>query len=250
MQVIDGMHRLSAARLRGERTVAVRFFEGSDKEAFVEAVRANTTHGKPLVLAEREAAAVKILDSHPDWSDRAIADVCGLSPKTIAGVRRRSTDGVQCDARVGRDGRVRPVDTVKGRQRAAEVFRERPNATLREVGRIAGVSPGTARDVRDRVRQGVTPLPPRQQLQHPSLAEPLPPPSHSDLERDTALNSNDDGRSLVAWLAERTLERSEWEGFVDQVPLSRLYVVAEVARTRAGCWIEFAEALESRARRR
>ena len=48
MRVIDGMHRLRAAQLRGEKQIAVRFFEGSDDLAFVLAVHANTAHGLPL----------------------------------------------------------------------------------------------------------------------------------------------------------------------------------------------------------
>jgi hypothetical protein len=34
--------------LRGEKQIAVRFFEGSDDLAFVLAVRANTAHRLPL----------------------------------------------------------------------------------------------------------------------------------------------------------------------------------------------------------
>src|SRR5262245_51146343 len=35
MRVIDGMHRLRAAVLRGQKTIAVKFFEGDEKDAFV-----------------------------------------------------------------------------------------------------------------------------------------------------------------------------------------------------------------------
>lgn len=41
----------------------------------------NTHHGLPLTRADRKAAAQRILDIHPHWSDRAIAKVTGLSPK-------------------------------------------------------------------------------------------------------------------------------------------------------------------------
>ena len=78
MRVVDGMHRLRAARLRGDERIAVRFFDGGDDEAFVLAVRTNVTHGLPLSLADRKAAAARIIASHAHWSDRMIATVTGL----------------------------------------------------------------------------------------------------------------------------------------------------------------------------
>jgi hypothetical protein len=73
MRVIDGVHRLRAARLRGQPRIAVRFFDGNDNDAFVLAVRTNVAHGLPLSLADRKAAAAQIVASHPHWSDRMIA---------------------------------------------------------------------------------------------------------------------------------------------------------------------------------
>src|SRR5436190_22914423 len=56
MRVIDGMHRLRAAQLRGEETVEVQFFDGGEDLVFVAAVQANISHGLPLSLADRQAA--------------------------------------------------------------------------------------------------------------------------------------------------------------------------------------------------
>jgi ParB-like chromosome segregation protein Spo0J len=61
MQVIDGMHRLNAAILRGEKTIRARFFEGATAQAFVLAVQSNIAHGLPLTTADREAAAARII---------------------------------------------------------------------------------------------------------------------------------------------------------------------------------------------
>ncbi len=92
MRVIDGMHRLNAARLRGQGEIEVRFFDGTAPEAFVLAVRLNTRHGLPLSLSDRKAAADRILASHPQWSDRLVASVTGLAAKTVAEIRRRAQD--------------------------------------------------------------------------------------------------------------------------------------------------------------
>src|SRR5205823_12956635 len=105
MTIIDGAHRVHAARMAGRSEIGVRLFRGSMEDAFVEAVRQNVLHGKPLTLREREQATLRLLDDHPDWSDRRIAEVCGLSPRTIASIRARSTgETPQLSERVGRDG--------------------------------------------------------------------------------------------------------------------------------------------------
>jgi len=80
MTVIDGRHRVLAAQFRGEGSIRAKLFHGSTSEAFLLAVQSNTTHGKPLSLAERLIAASHILELQPDLSDRAIAGICGLSP--------------------------------------------------------------------------------------------------------------------------------------------------------------------------
>ena len=109
--VIDGAHRVLAAKLLDRETIPVRYFTGTHEEAFVEAVKANVSHGKPLTLAEREAAAKKVLEMHNDWSDRLVAQVCGLSDKTVGRLRKTTAEIPQSTARIGRDGRHRPTDT-------------------------------------------------------------------------------------------------------------------------------------------
>jgi ParB-like chromosome segregation protein Spo0J len=110
MRVIDGMHRLRAAELRGARTIAARLLDCTQQEAFIIAVKANVAHGLPLSLADRKAAAARVLAAMPQWSDRAIASVSGLSHKTVGAIRRRATGEIpQSGARLGRDGRLRVV---------------------------------------------------------------------------------------------------------------------------------------------
>ncbi|WP_328563541.1 ParB N-terminal domain-containing protein [Streptomyces coelicoflavus] len=160
MRVVDGAHRLRAAVERGDDVIQVRFFEGSARDAFLVAVRENTAHGLPLSMRDRLAAARRILRTHPHWSDRAIAELAGLSPKTMGELRRAAPDeGEQPTARLGRDGRIRPVDGSAGRLRAARLVTEEPEASLRDVARRAGISPGTVRDVRARLSRGEGPVP-------------------------------------------------------------------------------------------
>src|ERR1700733_5316718 len=160
MRVIDGVHRLRATELRGDSTIPARLFEGNDAEAFALAVHLNVTHGLPLTLSERKAAARRVLQSYPHWSDRSIGLIAGVSNKTVGRLRGCATEEIsQLDPRLGRDGKVRPVSPAHGRRRAAEFLSMNPRASLREIARKAGVSVTTARDVRQRIDKGESPLP-------------------------------------------------------------------------------------------
>jgi ParB-like chromosome segregation protein Spo0J len=261
MRVIDGMHRLTAAIMRGAETIDVRFFEGSERDAFVLAVQTNIRHGRPLSPADRAAAAERIMISHPDWSDRAIAAAAGLGTRHVAEIRRRREDsgaGQPVRRRMGRDGRIRPVDFAEGRLRASEVIREQPHASLRQIARQAGVSPTTARDVRNRLRRGEDPVP---SMRGPGRrAEPserdLAPERHvpgqvlvalmRGLASDPTLRLNDSGRDLLRWMQSRVLRPEEWLGIADDVPAHSAHLLAKLARRCASEWLEVTRELQQR----
>lgn len=268
MRVIDGMHRLRAAKLRGDETISVKFFEGDDKGAFLLSVNANIKHGLPLSLADREAAAIRILAIYQQWSDRAIAAATGLSPTTVSAIRQRSFVPAERESgRVGRDGRVRPVDGSAGRRRASEVIAMKPDASLRAIAREAGVSVGTARDVCERLRAGRDPVltPQRSTAKErgPSVDGAVESQRYrigsalqsidwrsvrSNLSRDPAVKYAENGRALVRWIDGHVVEPVEWCGLIDAVPPHWRNSVAELARSCAGAWLELAQELEQKAR--
>lgn len=159
MEIIDGRHRLAAASLKGQKEIEVEFFDGNPADAYLLAVQANVTHGLPLSISDRRAAAERIIASHPHMSDRAVGEISGLAARTVAGIRRRS-DGTTPtpNKRLGKDGRLRPLNGAEGRKKAAKILEEDPEISLREVGRRAGISPATVRDVRQRLERGEAPV--------------------------------------------------------------------------------------------
>jgi hypothetical protein len=160
-RIIDGLHRVEVAKLRGEWNINARVVDCTDSEALVLAIRSNTLHGLPLSRADRIAGAKRVLAAHADWSDRAVAAITGLSAKSVASLRNSSSWDTQFTGkRLGRDGKRHPVLPTEGRRRAAEYIRAHPDASLRQIARETDVSLGTVHDVKDKLRRGLAPVPP------------------------------------------------------------------------------------------
>jgi ParB-like chromosome segregation protein Spo0J len=260
MRVIDGMHRVRAAMLRGAAHVAAILFEGTEDDAFLLAVQLNVAHGLPLSRADRAAAAVRIMRSSPRWSDRAIAGATGLSDKTVASIRRQTSSEIpHLSDRIGLDGRVRPVNAAAGRRLAGEVIAQDPDATITEIAMRAGISLGTARDVRRRLRNGLDPVPSRRRapaaagsrpdgegdgVTGRSLSAQMAPMIMKSLSSDPSLRYNETGRALLRLLALHTMSSADWELLISAVPMHRAQAVAQAARSCSEAWLQFAVRLE------
>lgn len=258
MRVIDGAHRLTAARLRGEREISAKLFDGDDNEAFLLAVRLNVSHGMPLSRADRRAAAVRIIRAQPRLSDRAIALTAGLAAKTI-GSLRREVDGPPVQARIGRDGRVRPINGAAGRGIAAELIASHPDATLRQIAKDAGISVETARSVRARLRAGEDPVLDRRtrpdradRAEDRQMTVKLPEADPSDelrsllktMQRDPSLRYTESGRMLLRWLGPRVLLTDEIPLPLRHIPPHSRINLGALARACAAAWIQLAMGLE------
>ncbi|MGW6690982.1 hypothetical protein [Streptomyces sp. NPDC054961] len=278
MRVIDGMHRLSAARLRGHDTVAVRFFDGSAADAYVLSVQLNVRHGLPLSRAERRTAAERILRTHPHWSDRAIAERTGLSGKTVGKLRGSvSAEIPQPHTRVGRDGTARPLSSLEGRLRAAHLIATDPTASLRELARRSGLSTATVRDVRDRLRRGEAPVPERGRgADGPRREAPVTGPAAGtraaprarpgarpgegggearpdrvaaavrNLLKDPSLKGSEPGRQLLRALLATELTLLQWQRIAAVLPEHCAPLVRTVAAQRAAAWKALADAAAPR----
>lgn len=283
-RVIDGLHRLEAAKIRGDQTIKARFLDCTDSEALVLAIKSNTSHGLPLSKADRVAGAKRVLSAHPDWSDRAIAGITGLSAKTIASLRNRSGDKAQlASKRLGRDGKRRPVAAGEGRRRAAEYISAHPDAPLRQVARETDVSLGTVHDVSARLRHGINPeltgrkpaaerlaIRPAAAAPHAMAAAaaaglspagangtPLRRKRHNEtpltwtgmaskVANDPAIRYTERGKEFLRWMALHATHVDGWREFIDAIPVHWLSVLAPIADDISEEWSMFAERLRSR----
>ena len=265
MRVIDGVHRVRAARLNRLTEIRARMLHCDEQAAFILAVKANISHGLPLSKDDRTTAAIRIIVSHPDWSDRAVAAVTGLSDKTVSRIRVQSGSAtLQPGVRIGRDGRIRPLDTTQKREQAAAMISEGPRTGLREIARATGLSLATVQDVRQRVNRGEDPVPSRYRLAKDAdtATRPLPQPGPvrtryreaavdqqvalEKLDHDPSLKFSEAGRHLLHWLHRYTLEVDGAKAVSGSVPDHWTAVVSALARTCATAWSGLADLLDER----
>lgn len=259
MRVIDGMHRLEAARMNERLEIDVRFFHGDWADAFRLAVRANAAHGLPLTRNDRKAAAARILQDQPQLSDRSVAHTTGLAAKTVARIRRQS--GGEADRRIGRDGRARPLSTADGRRIALLAISARPEASLRQIAQEAGISVGTVRAVRACIDAGEDPvLIYRRSLGPASSNGNGGSAAHGDpnlvdvdaviagLRRDPSLRYTERGRVLLRCLGGHVMMVMQLQNAIDGVPPHCAALVAKVVRGCADELSSIAAALDQRGR--
>ncbi|MEV0660664.1 ParB N-terminal domain-containing protein [Actinomadura luteofluorescens] len=259
LQVIDGRHRIRAALMNGRSRIRGRLVDCDDRTAFALAVKENITHGLPLSLKDRRAAAIRIITSHPHWSDRIVAEQTGLSDKTVSTLRARALSGTPSgpEARVGKDGRLRPLNSAAQRRKAASLLSERPDIGLREISRLTGLSPATVRDVRIRLDAGKDPVPERYNGGEPKgdvtqipKGRKVDPVVQQELltkiQCDPSLRFSDAGRKVIRWLYRHSVQPEPCEHLATDIPDHWAMPIADLARECAAAWIVLAERLERR----
>jgi hypothetical protein len=261
MTVVDGLHRLRAAALKGQDHIGVRFFDGTRQDAALLSVAVNVAQGRPLSLADRRAAAELIFSCRPHWSDRAVAAVAGLSAKKVSEIRAGAPGMYQCERRVGRDGRARPLNSAQGRELAGRLIRDDPGASLRTIARKAGISPATVADVRDRLLRGDDPVPPRQRglparpgqaPAQPPAGEPgtaVPSPGElftlfDSLRRDPSLRLNEVGRNVLRMLDACSLVARDRQKIIANLPPHCKGQMSQLMNGYAELWRLFADELQ------
>ncbi|MFJ9721220.1 ParB N-terminal domain-containing protein [Streptomyces sp. NPDC101209] len=269
LAVIDGLHRVRAARLKGRTHIPARFFEGSRHDAMLLAVAMNVVQGRPLSVADRVAAAARIVTERPQWSDRAVAVVAGLSAKKVSELRAGLTGLPRCERRVGLDGRSRPLSTARARELAGELLRADPTASLRTIARQAGISPATVADVRDRLLRGDDPVPPRQRgltatgrrargegeqdgrrrtEETRSAGELFA--LFDSLRRDPSLRLNEVGRSMLRLLDACALIAGDRRRLISNLPPHCADQLADLMSGYSELWRQLADDLRTDAERR
>ena len=108
----EGFHRYPAAAKRGDKTISCRIRKGTARDARIWSWAANWSHGLRRTSADkRKCVAAALADAEiVKQSDRAIAEMCGVTNHLVAEVRAQVGENPTCDTRqdsprVGKDGK-------------------------------------------------------------------------------------------------------------------------------------------------
>jgi hypothetical protein len=86
----DGFHRFHAYNRAGKASIHADIREGTVREAILYSFGANCTHGLRRTNADKRKAVSAMLadDEWSAWSDRKIAEACGVSQPFVSGMRK------------------------------------------------------------------------------------------------------------------------------------------------------------------
>jgi hypothetical protein len=103
----DGFHRILAARQDNLTDIEAEVRPGTQRDALLFSISANSTHGLPRTNADKRKAVNLLLadEEWNRWSDREIARRCGVSDRFVNRMRERaSANGSQMRERKVRRG--------------------------------------------------------------------------------------------------------------------------------------------------
>jgi hypothetical protein len=90
----DGFHRFFATRDSGAKMITANIHKGTLRDAVLFAVGANSAHGLRRTNADKRKAVATLLDDKEwsGWSDRVIAEKCGVHHDTVNRHRHELSD--------------------------------------------------------------------------------------------------------------------------------------------------------------
>ena len=124
----DGFHRLHAYRTAGKASIPADIRTGTKRDAILFSVGANGTHGLRRSNADkRKAVGVMLADAEwSQWSDRKIAEACGVSHTFVALLRKPPSVATVATPKAQEGGNVSKTSGSK----VATVATEKSKRTL------------------------------------------------------------------------------------------------------------------------
>lgn len=115
--LLDGFHRLEAAKRAGKTAMIVNVAQVSSNADKIEtALRANSQHGLPLTAEERRRAAMFLIRWYPKETLQKLARRCGISKSTVARIR----DELSQMGKLNLDGTTTGADGKQRKQKYAK----------------------------------------------------------------------------------------------------------------------------------
>jgi hypothetical protein len=149
--LVDGWHRVKAARKAGRETIQAVVIEGDIRSATLQALGANGDHGLPLTQTERQMACKALLEDAEwqTWSDKRIAAHVHISPQTVAKLRKQ-VPGAAAAVRESADGKK--VTPTNSREKAKAKSRGQEAVAVS----VGAATPGTVAQLATALQQNDT----------------------------------------------------------------------------------------------
>ena len=110
----DGFHRYHAYKLLGIKEIEVSYKPGTLKDAQIEALKANSKHGKPLTNSDKRNKVEMALriEGFAQKSNYEIAKICEVSQSFVAAVRDPMVKQKQAENKVKSQTKEKKADVV------------------------------------------------------------------------------------------------------------------------------------------
>ena len=131
----DGWHRVMAAKQIGAVDIPANLHAGNRVEALKHALGANALHGHRRSNADKRRCVELALKEFGKMSDRAIADMCGVSDPYVGSLRPQ-LQTVSSSKRTGKDGKERgmPRQSVNDNEPTDKGGEQEPKEKSRKLG--------------------------------------------------------------------------------------------------------------------
>jgi hypothetical protein len=112
----DGFHRAHAAMMIGREDIEADVRQGSQRDAILYSVGANSSHGLRRTNDDKRRSVLRLLEDEEwgKWSDGSIAEKCSVSQPFVSKMRReRTQNGFESSStKTGKDGRTTNTGNV------------------------------------------------------------------------------------------------------------------------------------------
>jgi ParB-like chromosome segregation protein Spo0J len=122
--LVDGFHRVEAARRLGVETIPVKMLDIPDEELHLYAGLANCEHGRALSRTERNKFVVRLSDAY-GWSAEKVAKVVGISPSSVGLAIREHRYNKELSERLGEEVQIVNSSHVQALYRVGDEQRSR-----------------------------------------------------------------------------------------------------------------------------
>lgn len=122
--LVDGFHRVEAARRLGVETIPVKMLDIPDEELHLYAGLANCEHGRALSRTERNRFVVRLSEEY-GWSAEKVAKVVGISPSSVGLAIRENRYNRELSERLGEEVQIVNSSHVQALYRVGDEPRSR-----------------------------------------------------------------------------------------------------------------------------